>query len=64
MRRRYGDQRACALCGLDIEWHGRKVGWLDRGSNTHCDNGGAARWDKDGVPVPFPHRKHKPEVNQ
>lgn len=60
MRRKYGDQEACEMCGLDIEWHGREHGRIDRGSNTHCDEGGAARYDQGGVLVPFPHRKHGP----
>ncbi len=58
MRRQYGDREACQRCGSDIEWHGREHGWRDRGGDTYCDTSGAARWDQDGIPVPFPHRKH------
>lgn len=36
LRRKFGDQRACVKCGQDIEWHGRKAGWLDRGSGVDC----------------------------
>lgn len=35
-RRRYGDREACGLCGQDIEWHGKAVGWIDRGGNRAC----------------------------
>jgi len=35
-RRRYGDQRACCICGHDVEWHGRAVGWIDRGAGREC----------------------------
>lgn len=36
MRRKYGDQEGCSRCGQDIEWHGRKHGWVDRGGNREC----------------------------
>jgi len=36
MRRKIGDQTACKYCGHDIEWHGRAVGWIDRGSGRGC----------------------------
>lgn len=35
-RLKYGQQEACNLCGQDIEWHGRKNGWIDRGGNRAC----------------------------
>lgn len=35
-RAKYGDQRACARCGLDIEFHGARQGWRDRGNNRTC----------------------------
>jgi uncharacterized Ntn-hydrolase superfamily protein len=41
-----------------LEWHGPLAGWLDRGGNTHCDTGGAARYDGDGHLNPFPHVQH------
>lgn len=57
-RARFGDQRVCATCGLDIEFHGSQEGWVDRGGNHHCDTGGGAKYDQDGCPVKLPHRKH------
>ena len=59
-RNHYGDRSACALCGHDIEYHGKKEGWNDRSGIRFCDEGGAARYDVDGVPVAFPHVLHKP----
>ena len=35
-KRKYGDQRACRTCGTDVEWHGRDIGWIDRGGNRSC----------------------------
>ena len=61
-RAKLGDRQACATCGLDIEYHGKAHGWIDRGGNTRCDQGGGAKWDGDGVPVEMPHRKHAPPV--
>jgi len=60
MRRRYGDQDSCGRCQADIEWHGRKAGWLDRGSNTFCDTSGQGWVDADGISQKYPHRKHSP----
>ncbi len=45
-------QTTCATCGSDIE--GSPGNWIDRGGNTTCANSGAARYDRDGNPVPFP----------
>lgn len=59
-RARFGDRRACAECGSDIEYHGKRVGWIDRGGVRFCDESGAARYDADGCPVPLPHRLHRP----
>jgi hypothetical protein len=59
-RRQFGDQRACGTCEADIEWHGRTVGWLDRGSITTCDESGQAWQDVNGVPHRYPRRKHSP----
>lgn len=59
-RRKYGDQRACGTCGADIEWHGRKTGWIDRGSGTWCDTSGQGWTDLNGIPQKYPHRKHRP----
>lgn len=59
-RATYGQQDCCATCGSDVEFHGSKEGWRDRGGNRFCDTSGAARWDADGVPVPFPHKLHRP----
>lgn len=53
----YGDQRACRRCGLDIEWHGADVGWLDRGASTYCgpylNRAGETVWPEEG-------QKHRP----
>jgi hypothetical protein len=48
-RAKYGDQRACRLCGHDIEFHGKprreeilpgltmiRGGWMDRGGDRFC----------------------------
>jgi hypothetical protein len=73
-RARYGDQRACQLCGANIEFHGSPRrrndgsvltdmvvgGWIDRGSNRFCDESGMVRRDENGAKVPFPHVLHKP----
>jgi hypothetical protein len=59
-RRQYGDQQACGTCGADIEWHGRAAGWLDRGGNTSCADGGQAWTDQDGATHHYPDRKHQP----
>ncbi len=56
-RASYGQQKACKLCGFDIEFHGKATGWIDRGSNRFCRG---SKWDEDGIPVPFPHVLHKP----
>lgn len=49
-----GERAACDNCGHDIEWHGRKVGWIDRGAGRNClpyeDHGEIVR----------PKGKHKP----
>jgi hypothetical protein len=37
---RIGDQTACRICGGDIEYHGKKFGWIDRGGNTSCKGSG------------------------
>lgn len=43
-RLKYGRQDACSRCSHDIEWHGRAVGWIDRGGGREC--------------LPFEHRGH------
>lgn len=35
-RATYGDRSACKCCGQDIEFHGGKHGWIDRGSDRFC----------------------------
>lgn len=35
-RARHGERRACKRCGQDIEFHGSKHGWIDRGSDRFC----------------------------
>lgn len=63
--RQYGDREACGRCGFDIEWHGRAHGWRDRGGWDQCAESGAAQWDEDGVPIPFPPgRKHNPRARR
>jgi hypothetical protein len=32
----FGRQTCCKFCGHDVEWHGRKVGWIDRGGGRQC----------------------------
>lgn len=36
VRFKFGTQTSCAKCGADIEYHGARAGWLDRGSGTEC----------------------------
>lgn len=52
---RFGDQTACKFCGLDIEYHGKKVGWIDRGGNSRCQDELLP-----GEPVNESCRKHQP----
>lgn len=33
---RYGDHSACRCCGQDIEFHGKRDGWRDRGGDRFC----------------------------
>jgi len=35
-RAKVGDRRACRICDADIEFWGKKVGWIDRGGNRFC----------------------------
>jgi hypothetical protein len=35
-KRSFGTRAACTRCGQDIEWHGRKAGWIDRGASRSC----------------------------
>ena len=35
-RATYGDRASCTCCGQDIEFHGGRFGWLDRGSDRFC----------------------------
>jgi hypothetical protein len=59
-RPRYGDQTACRFCDADIEYHGRPAGWIDRGGDSCCPEGGTRR-DGDGAMVPFPaDQRHEP----
>ncbi len=47
MRVKYGARAICQCCEQDIEFHGARHGWLDRGANRFCalmpdpDNRGA-----------------------
>jgi len=61
-RARFGDRRACRVCDADIEFHGAKAGWLDRGGNRFCDTSGHRPVDADGVPGKYPHRLHRPSA--
>jgi hypothetical protein len=54
-RRKFGDQTGCAICGQDIEWHGKATGWIDRGSGRDC----LPYTNRDGEIVK-PTTKHKP----
>jgi hypothetical protein len=36
MGTKYGMQCACAYCGQDIEFHGHRAGWRDRGLGREC----------------------------
>ena len=58
-RATYGQRQVCRICGQDIEFHGGKHGWIDRGSDRFCQlvSDPIAGWIK-------PSRKtlHKPEV--
>jgi len=36
-------------------------GWRGRGGDRFCDESGAARYDENGCPVPYPHRLHRRE---
>ena len=36
MTRQYGERAICTRCEQDIEWHGRKHGWIDRGAGNEC----------------------------
>lgn len=57
----YGTQTTCGTCGSDIEYHG-EAGWLDRGSNTYCDESGQHPLidGGDGGYGDYPHVKHSP----
>ena len=46
---KFGDQTACRFCRLDIEYHGKKTGWIDRGGNKRCP--------EEDIRIP---RKHQP----
>lgn len=53
---KYGEQTSCRLCGQDIEWHGRKHGWVDRGGNRGC-----VPYSEHGeIITPPKNAKHKP----
>lgn len=36
MTTKYGERAACKHCGQDVEFHGKKNGWIDRGGNRRC----------------------------
>lgn len=55
-RRQYGDRDACRYCGQDIEWHGREVGWIDRGSGRGC----CPYEDRKRCVMVYPKTKHAP----
>jgi hypothetical protein len=57
-RTTYGDRRECATCGTDIEFFGKKAGWLDRGGNKWCDTSGQSWMDLNAIPHRYPHRRH------
>jgi hypothetical protein len=35
-RATYGERAICACCGQDIEFHGGRFGWQDRGASRFC----------------------------
>ncbi len=57
-RRKYGDRDCCKLCGQDIEWHGRKHNWIDRGGNRSC----VPYKYKGEIVTPPESAKHKPDA--
>jgi hypothetical protein len=59
-RARYGDQEACKTCGMDIAFHGKKLGWIGRGGDRFCDQSGASKYDRYGEYRKLPHKLHKP----
>lgn len=59
-RRRYGEQTCCTLCEQDIEWHGKRHGWIDRGGSRSC----VPYECKGEIITPPAKAKHKPEANQ
>lgn len=53
-----GEQRSCARCSSDVEYH-PGVGWVDRGSATHCDESGQRPYDAETCSWgEYPHRVH------
>ena len=58
MKTKYGEQTSCRYCGQDIEFHGKKIGWIDRGANRGC-----CAYIKNGEIV-RPKTKHAPEVQE
>jgi hypothetical protein len=57
MRRRYGQQEACRICGQDIEWSGAKKGWTDRGGSRGC-----AVYTGPDHEFVYPTSKHEPDI--
>lgn len=60
MRRRYGQQEACRICGQDIEWSGAKKGWTDRGSSRAC----GVYEERPGGEFVYPTSKHEPDISR
>jgi hypothetical protein len=59
-RARYGHREACKTCGMDIEFQGKKLGWIGRGGDRFCDQSGASKYDRYGEYRKLPHKLHKP----
>lgn len=53
---RVGDRTGCRFCEADIEYHGKKYGWIDRGGNMRCKASGMLPED-DQTPTD---QKHSP----
>ena len=54
MKRKLGEQCVCKYCGHDIEFHGRRHGWIDRGAGRRC-----LPYEKRGEII-TPKTKHTP----
>ncbi len=58
-KRAIGNREACGRCGTDIEYWGKKNGWLDRGSGRECGPYQKTRNSDFTYPK---HKKHNPKA--